>query len=66
MFIACLVFGGAFTFFFAGYILESIWLTFLLIAFLSTVLITVIIKLVTKIEELEKKVKKLLSDNSDI
>ncbi len=65
VFIACLFFGGAFTFVFAGFILENFWATFLLIAFLSAVLITVIIKLVIKIEDLEEKVERLLNNKQD-
>lgn len=60
VFMACLVFGGAFTFFFAGYLLETFWGIFLLIAFLLSALITVLMKMQIKIEELEKKVESLM------
>ncbi len=65
VFVACLFFGGAFLFLFAGFILDNFWLTFLLIAFLSAVLITVIIKLIIKIENLEGKVEILLNNKQD-
>jgi len=65
IFVACLFFGGAFLFLFAGFILDNFWLTFLLIAFLSAVLITVIMKLVIKIEDLEEKVEILLKNKQD-
>ncbi|WP_301107205.1 hypothetical protein [Sporosarcina sp.] len=60
VFITCLVFGGAFTFFLAGYILDNFWGTFLIIAFLLSAFITVLVKMSIKIEELEKKVESLM------
>lgn len=60
VFIACLVFGGAFTFLFAGYLLDNIWGTFLIIAFLLSALLTVLMKMSIKIEDLEKKVENLM------
>lgn len=63
VFFAFLIFGGAFILFFAGYIFNNFLLTFLFIAFLSAVLITIIIKLAIKVEELEEKVNSFLNQN---
>ncbi|RSL30380.1 hypothetical protein D7Z54_26445 [Salibacterium salarium] len=60
IFLACVVICSIFSFFFLGLIVESIWALIILIAFVLSVFITVFVKQESRIEELEKKVEKLL------
>lgn len=64
-FFACLVVCGVATFFFAGRILNNIWAIIIIVAFLLAVLITVFMNQESRIEELEKKIEKLLNDKQD-
>ncbi|RPF54337.1 hypothetical protein [Aquisalibacillus elongatus] len=64
-FFACLVICYVATFFFAYLILENIWIIVTLIALFLSVLITIFIKQETRIEELEKRVEKLLNNKQD-
>ncbi|KHF37987.1 hypothetical protein [Halalkalibacter okhensis] len=65
VFFACLVICYVATFFFAGLILDNFWAIVTLIAFFLSVFITIFIKQETRIEELEKKVEKLLNNKQD-
>ncbi|MGP4108197.1 hypothetical protein [Virgibacillus sp. L01] len=64
-FLACIVICWIFSFFFLGLIVENIWALIIFIAFFLAVLITVFIKQESRIEELEKKVEKLLNNKQD-
>ncbi|MBC5638818.1 hypothetical protein H8S33_18770 [Ornithinibacillus sp. BX22] len=59
---ACIVICCVFTFFFLGIIVENIWTLVILIAFVLAVLITILIRQETRIEELENKMEELLSN----
>ncbi|WP_100407791.1 hypothetical protein [Bacillus solitudinis] len=59
-FLACIVICWIFAFFFLGLIVEKMWALIIFIAFVLAVFITVFIKQESRIEELEKKVEKLL------
>lgn len=61
-FFVCLIVCGVATFFFAGLIINNIWGIIVMVAFLLAVLITVFISQESRIEELEKKMEKLLND----
>ncbi len=61
----CLVICSIGAFFFLSLIVENIWALIVFIAFLFAVFITVFIKQESRIEDLEKKVEKLLSNNQD-
>lgn len=64
-FFVCLIVCGVATFFFAGLILNNIWNITIVAAFLLAVLITVFMNQESRIEELEKKMEKLLNDTRD-
>lgn len=64
-FLACIVMCWLFAFFFFGLIVENIWALIIFIAFVLAVLITIFIKQESRIEELEKKMEELLSNNQD-
>lgn len=53
------------TFFFAGRILNNIWFSNVVVAFLLAVLITVLMKQESRIEELENKMEKLLDSKQN-
>lgn len=65
-FLICVVACWIFVFFFLGIILENLWLLIFFIAFVMAAFITIIIKQETRIEELEKKVEKVLRDREEI
>ncbi len=64
-FFICLVVCWIATFFFAAFILNNIWAIIVVVAFLLAVLITVFMNQVSRIDELEKKMEKLLNNNQD-
>lgn len=63
--LACIVICWVFIFFFLGLIVENIWALVIFIAFVLALLITILIKQETRIEELEKKMEELLSNKQD-
>ncbi|SDL05626.1 hypothetical protein [Natronincola ferrireducens] len=63
-FFACIVICLIATFFFASF-LDNIWAIIVFIAFLLAVLITVFLNQESRIEELEKKMEKLLNNELD-
>ena len=65
IFFACLVICYAATFFFAGLILDNIWAIITVIAFVLSVFITVFVKRESRIEELEKKVEKIVNSKQE-
>ncbi|MGE4284693.1 MAG: hypothetical protein AB7G87_13445 [Clostridia bacterium] len=64
-FFICLVVCGVATFFFAGLIFDNIWGIIIIVAFLLAVFITAFMNQDSRIEELEKKMEKLLNDKQD-
>lgn len=65
VFLACIVICWIFSFFFLGLIVENIWALIIFISFMLAVLITIFIKQESRIEDLEKKVEKLLNNKQD-
>lgn len=54
-----------FAIFFIGFIVENAWVLIIFIAFVLAVIVTIFIKLVSRIEDLERKVEKLLNNKQD-
>lgn len=64
-FFACLVVCVVAAFLFAGFFVTNIWAMIIFVAFLLAVLITIFMNQETRIEELEKKMEKLLNKKQD-
>lgn len=64
-FLVCIVGCWIAAFFFLGLILENIWALIIFIAFVLAVFITVFMSQESRIEDLEKKVEKLLNNKQD-
>lgn len=61
-FLVCVVMCWVGAFFFLGLILENIWVLIILLAFIVAVLITIFMKQESRIDDLEKKVEKLVNE----
>ena len=64
-FFICLVVCWVATIFFVGLIINNLWSIIFTVAFLLALLITAFMDHETRIEELEKKMEKLLNDKQD-
>ncbi|KEF36895.1 hypothetical protein M670_03809 [Schinkia azotoformans MEV2011] len=65
IFLFCIIICWFAAIFFLGLILNNVWALIIFIAFLLAVLITIFVKQESRIEDLEKKVEKLLNSQQD-
>ncbi|NSL53122.1 hypothetical protein [Calidifontibacillus erzurumensis] len=65
IFLVSIIICWMFAIFFIGFIVENAWVLIIFIAFVLAVIVTIFIKLVSRIEDLERKVEKLLNNKQD-